>query len=122
AVRVLVSVTSADGVIGVVSVDVLLPGSGSVVPAGGVTVAVFVSVPVAAGLTVAVTVKVTAPPTGRFTVVAMSPAPPAVPQVAVPAVVAQVHITFWRNAGPGNVSMTVAPTTLVGPRFETTIV
>src|SRR5262249_4861015 len=122
AVRVLASVTSADGVIVVLSVDVSFVGSGSVVPAGGVTVAMFVSVPVAAGFTVALTVKVTAPPTGRFTVVAMSPAPLAVPQVAVPAVVARVQLTFWRNAGPGNVSMTVAPRTLVGPRFETTIV
>src|SRR5262249_52205419 len=54
-VRVLMSVTSADGVIVVVSVEVLLPGFGSVVPAGGVAVAVFVSVPVAAGFTVAST-------------------------------------------------------------------
>ncbi len=100
----------------------MFDGSGSVVPAGGVTVAVLVSVPVAAGLTVAVTVNVTAAPIARLTVAAMSPVPLRVPQVAAPPVVVQVQLTFWSSAGPGKVSATVAPTTLVGPKFETTIV
>ena len=39
-----------------VSVDVLLAGVGSLVPAGGATLAVLTSVPVALGLSVAVTV------------------------------------------------------------------
>ena len=56
-----------------VSVAVLLAGSGSVAPAGGVTVAVLARVPVAAGSIWTVKVKVTVAPTGRSTVVARSP-------------------------------------------------
>ena len=47
------------------SVALLLPGLGSVAPAGGLTVAVLARVPVAAGSIWAVTVKVTVPPTAQ---------------------------------------------------------
>src|SRR5262245_30916678 len=50
--------TSADGVIVVESLAVSSPGVGSVVPAGGVTLAVLASVPVASGATVPVAVNV----------------------------------------------------------------
>src|SRR5215471_5101394 len=116
AVRVLLSVTSADGVIVVLSVDVLFPGFGSVVPAGGVTVAVLVSVPVAAaGLTVAPMVKMTAAPTGRSTVVAMSPVRRPVPRWEVPAAVQQSHPPSWSSPVPGTVPATVARPTFAGP-------
>ena len=92
-------------------------------PAGGVTVAVFISWPAAAaGSTVPVTVKVTTPPTGRLTVVAMLPVPLPTLHVPFPAVVAQVQLGFASRGGTGNVSVTVAPTTLVGPWFPTAIV
>ncbi len=62
------------------SVEVLLPGVGSVQPAGGVTVAVLVSVPVAEASMRAVTVKVAVPPESRFTsTLEMLPLPLAVP-------------------------------------------
>ena len=50
------AVVGGNGTIVSVSVAVLLPGFGSVTPAGAVTVAVFASVPLAAGDTVAFTV------------------------------------------------------------------
>src|SRR4029079_1869468 len=60
------------------SVAELLPGVGSVAPAGAAGVAVFDSVPVAAALIVQLAVKVTLPPDGRFTVWLMFPEPDAV--------------------------------------------
>ena len=50
---------SACGPAGLVSVASLLPGTGSVVPSGGVTVAVLTSAPVVPAGTVPVTLKVT---------------------------------------------------------------
>ena len=52
-------VRSACGPTGLVSVAVLLPGTGSVTPAGGVTVALLISVPVVPAGTVPLTVNVT---------------------------------------------------------------
>ena len=54
---------SAVGVIVVVAVLVLFAGVGSVIPEGGVTLAMFVIVPLAPA--VPVTVKVTLPPLGK---------------------------------------------------------
>ncbi len=63
------------------SVEELLPGVGSVQPAGGVTVAVLVSLPVAEASMKPVTVKVAVPPASRFTsTLEMLP----VPLVALP--------------------------------------
>ena len=68
-----------------VSVAELLPGVGSVVPIGTVTVAEFTSVPVAVEATVPVTVKVALPPTARSISVLISPAPLAAPPDPAPA-------------------------------------
>src|SRR5258706_495970 len=89
---VLVPDTVAPGVAESVSVSVaeLLAGVGSVTPAGAVTVAVLLSVPVARLEMVQVAVYVTLPPLGRFTVLLMLPEPEAV-QVPPPAPV-QVQV------------------------------
>src|SRR5262249_46580060 len=68
-VTALVTWMSAGGLVGVVAVAVALPGVGSAVPAGGVTLAVLASVPVASGATVPVAVNVADAPAGRSTVV-----------------------------------------------------
>src|SRR5204863_9961868 len=101
-----------------VSVALLLPGVGSVAPLGTATVAVLTSVPVAAAERVAVSVYVTLAPTGRLTVSAMLPAPDAV-HVPPPA---PTHVQLAPLNTAGNVSVTVAPVTLLGPAFDATIV
>src|SRR5207245_2791988 len=65
--------TSAWGVRVSVSVAELLAGLGSLVPAGGVTVAVLVDGPVAVGLIVAVAVEVAVPLSGRVSVAVLLP-------------------------------------------------
>ena len=72
---VLVMDRSALGVRLSVSVALLSAGSGSVTPAGGLTVAVLLREPVAEGLTRTVKVKVTLALAGRSTVVARAPLP-----------------------------------------------
>src|SRR3954465_1914252 len=99
------------------SVSELLPGVGSVTPAGAVTVAVLLSVPVAAAEMVALTVYVTDPPDGRLTVLLMLPDPAAV-QVPPPAPT-QVQVAV---SEAGNVSATVAPVALLGPAFDAVMV
>lgn len=101
-----------------VSVAELLPGIGSVVPLGTVTVAVFASVPVAFAATVAVNVYVTVAPTAMFTVSEILPVPEA--EHTAPADAAQVHVAPLSTLG--NTSATVAPTTFDGPTFVATIV
>src|SRR5262249_22132894 len=103
----------------VVSVAVLLSGAGSGVSPGGVTVAVFVSVPVAAGSTVPVAVNVTVPCAGRLAGVAMLPPPDAAPQVAPP-LGADVPGSAVRSLG--KTSAICAAVTAVGPLFVTVIV
>src|SRR5260370_442810 len=102
-----------------VSVALLSPKLGSVTPAGSVTVAVLLRMPVALAATVALTVKVAIPPTGRLTVVPMLPLPEAEPHEP-PADPTQFQLTPVRAAGM--VSVTVAPVTALGPAFEATIV
>src|SRR6185369_17716884 len=115
---VFVMARSADLAIVSESVAELLPGVGSVTPAGAVTVAVFVRVPVAAALMLADTVYVTLPPDGRFTVVSlMLPLPLAV-QVPPPAPT-QVQVAV-RLAG--KVSATVTPLAFEGPALLAVIV
>ena len=109
---------SAVGVVASVSLAELLPGVGSVVPAGTATVAVLTSMPVAAADSVAVSVYVTLAPAGRLTVSAMLPLPDAV-HVPPPAPT-QVHVAPVSAAG--SVSITVAPLTALGPAFDATIV
>ena len=100
------------------SVAELLPGVGSVTPAGAAIVAVLTRLPVADALIVPVTVNVTEPPTGRLTVALMLPLPLA-GQVAPPVAV-QVQVTPVRAAGI--VSVTVAAVTADGPVLVATIV
>src|SRR5262245_48144979 len=118
---VLVTKRSAWGVRVLVSVSVLLPGSGSVAPGGGLTVAVLVRVPVAEGLTWTVKVKVTVAPTGRSTVVARAPTPLAGPVTLPPSLlVVAVQLAAMTPAGRG--SETLVPVTALGPRLLTTMV
>ena len=95
---------SAVGVSVSVSVALLLPGAGSVVPPVEVTVAVLLSEPVALGDTTQDAVYETLPPTGKFTVSLMLPAP-AAPHVPPPAPTqVQVQVS---DAGKG--AATTAP-------------
>src|SRR5437763_126234 len=106
-----------------VSVALLLPGVGSVVPAGAVTMAVLTRLAVAEDCAVPVTVKTTElpAPAGMLTVAARllpEPLPPLL-TVAVP-VTLEVHVTPVRMAGM--VSATLAPTALLGPLLVTVMV
>src|SRR6266566_2917415 len=93
---VLVMLRSAVGVMTVLlSVALLLP-AGSLVPAGAVTVAVFVIVPEAA-VTVAVAVNVPVPPLSRLTLAFRFPLPLA--GQLEPAEATQVHVTLPSWAG-----------------------
>jgi len=112
----LVMPRSAVGVMTVLlSVAALFP-AGSFTPAGAVTLAVFVIVP--APLAVAVTVNVAVPPLSRLTLAPMFPLP-AAGQLEPPDA-AQVQVTELSCAG--NTSLTVAPTTALGPALLATIV
>src|SRR5262245_4363029 len=105
---------SARGVSVSVSVALSLPGSGSVTPAGGVTVAVLARGPVAEGLTRTVKRKVTVAPTGRSTVVARAPKPLAGPVTTPPPLLA-VAAQRAKVTPAGTGSETLAPVTLLGP-------
>src|SRR4051794_34095754 len=114
---------SATGATVSVSVELLLPGVGSVVPAGGVTVAGLTRLPGADARAVPGTVKTTrlTAPAAVLTVAARlfpEPLPPLV-TAAVP-VVLEVQETLVRVAGTA--SATLAPTTLLGPALVTVIV
>ena len=102
-----------------VSVALLLPGTGSVVPTGGVTVAVFTNVPTAVDATLATTLKVAVPLTARLTVVLRLPVPLAALQLEPP-VATQLQLALVMAAG--KVSATVAPVTALGPALVTTMV
>src|SRR5436305_5622570 len=97
---------SACGINVSVSVAELLPGVGSVVPAGAATFAVLLRLPVAEAEMLAVTVKVAVAPLARLTVVLMLPDPLVVPQFA-----AGAHVQVSLVTIPGNMSVTVAPVT-----------
>ena len=109
---------SADGLRVSVSVAVLLPGVGSVVPVGAAMVAVFAKVPVAEALTVAVSVYVAVAPSGRLMVSVMLPVPDAA-QVA-PGDGTQVQVAPVSVAG--RVSVMVAPAAFDGPALVAMIV
>ena len=101
------------------SVAELLPGTGSVVPPGAVTVAVFANWPVAVLATVAVTTKVTVAVGAMVTSSLIEPLPEGFEQLA-PAVAEQVHVAATSAAG--RESATVAPTAVDGPALVTAIV
>src|SRR6267378_966770 len=108
---------SADGVICVsLSVAELLP-AGSLTPAGAATEAVLtiVGAPV---VTVPLAVNVALPPDRRLTLAFKFPEPLA--GQLEPADAAQVHVT--PETWAGKLSVTVAPTTGLGPALLTTIV
>src|SRR6476646_3479532 len=110
---------SALGVRVSVSVTLLSVGSGSVTPAGGLTVAVLLSEPVAEGLTRTVKVKVTLALAGRSTVVARAPVPLLGPVTTPPPLLAvAVQVAAMTPAGSG--SDTLAPLTALGPWLLTT--
>jgi hypothetical protein len=103
-----------------------LPGVGSVVPGGGVTVAVLVTVPgvVAVPVTVNVTKTVSAvaaPPvsTGRSTATERLPMPEGEVQSAPPVPV-QIQLTAVISVG--SVSSSITPFATLGPLFHTTMV
>src|SRR5262245_13836439 len=98
--------TSAAGAAGPVSVALMLPGTGSLVPSGGVTVTVLLSVPVAAAGTRPVTTKLALVPTGSVTRASMSPLPLAVPHAAPAPLAVQVQVN--PASGAGNTSCTRA--------------
>src|SRR5437763_1561421 len=102
-----------------VSVALLLPGLGSVVPGGSDALVVLTRLPVALGLMAATTVKVAVPPTARLTLALMSPEPLAGPLEPVPVYVAVQAALVMPN---GRASVTVAPVTALGPLLVTTIV
>ena len=87
--------------------------------AGGVTVAVLLSVPSAAGFTVPVAVNDDEAPAGRSAVVAMGPLPLVAPHSA-PTSAVQVQVTPVSSGG--KVSATDAPTTSLGPALKTVMV
>src|SRR4029077_21184977 len=104
-----------------VSLALLSVGSGSVVPVGGLTVAVLLSEPVAEGLTRTVKVKVTLALTGRSTVVARAPVPVVGPVTVPPPLLAvAAQVAAVTPAGRG--SDTLAPLTALGPALVTTMV
>ncbi len=109
---------SADGAAVSVSVAELLPGVGSVVPLGTLTVAVFTKLPVRLEGTDTVIVYVIEPPEGMLTVWLMLPVPLAEP-VAPPAKTADQLVIV---VPAGALSATVAPTTLLGPALLATTV
>lgn len=102
-----------------VSVAVLLFGFGSTAPAGIVTAAVLVTVPVADGSTVAVRRNVAVPPLSKSTVVLMLPVLLANEHLE-PLEAVQVQEGFNNTAG--TVSATCTPNTSFGPLLRTTIV
>src|SRR5215470_13480333 len=104
---------SAVTLAGLVSVAVLLVRVGSLVPVGGVTVAVLANWPVVPLGTVPLRVKVAELPLTRLTVVAMLPVPLAAPQ-ALGEGVLHTHVKPAPWSGAGNGSETKAPTTSLG--------
>ena len=107
-----------------VSVALLLPAVGSVVPTGAVTVAVLTMVPVAAG--VPVTLKVTEPPLGSVGITMPAPCIKAVVvlatvgQAAPPTGVPQVTPVTVRPAAAASWKMALVAG--LGPALLTTMV
>jgi len=108
--------SGATGIGGVVSVSSV--GSGSVVPGGGATVAVFAPiVPEAGAVPFTVMVIAFAAPTPTVAVRLTLPVPDAAPQLDVPEA-AQVQVTLANSTG--TVSVIVAPVAIAGPALVTT--
>src|SRR5262245_44129391 len=106
---------------GFVSVAVLLVSVGSLVPLGGVTVAVLANCPVVPLGTVPLRVKVAVPPLTRLTVVAMLPEPLGAAQLLGDGVL-QVKVKPAAARAVGSGSETAAPVTSLGPLLVTVMV
>ena len=100
-----------------VSVEALFVRSGSVVPSGTVTVAVFAIATVAHGETLAVTVYVAVPSEPSEMISSMSPEP-----LEVPLPPANTAVQDTPVNAPENVSTTRAPVTALGPALVTVTV
>src|SRR5262245_21321261 len=112
---------SAVGIVSV-SLALLLAGSASVTPPGGLTVAVLVSEPEADGSTWTVKQKVTLASTGRSTVVARAPLPlVGAPLETLPPPVLPVTVQLPAVTPAGRGSETLAPVTALGPVLLTTM-
>src|SRR5688572_12134541 len=109
---------SAEGVSVTELVAVLVAVLGSTAPAGGVTVAVLTSRPVAFAAIRPFTMNVARSPASSVTVVARLPVPEAAAQLD-PASAVQVQTGATRAAG--NRSVTFAAVTGLGPVLVTTI-
>ena len=100
----------------------MLPGVGSVTPAGGLTVALLVTEPVVA-VTLALTVKTTLPPAGRVGITIPAPCNngtvvlAAIGQAAKPVALPQVTLVTFSPATAG--SVTTALLAALGPAFVT---
>src|SRR5262249_22179085 len=119
-VLALVMVRSACGPAGLVLLALSLPGTESVTPAGGATVAVLVSDPVVLAGTVPVTVNVACVPTGSVTSASMLPMPDGVPHAAPAPLGVQIQVNA--ASGAGNASCTCALVASDGPALLTTMV
>src|SRR5258706_42222 len=116
---------SATGCTVSVSLAVLLPGVGSIVPVGGATVTTLVTDPLVA-VTFAAIVNVTVPPAGSVGIT--TPAPSSNPtvtfagagQAAPPLAPVQAAPVLLNPVAAG--SVTIAPSPGDGPAFVTTIV
>src|SRR5262245_51735638 len=111
---VLMSTRSAWGVGVPVSVQLLLPGTGSVTPDGGATVAVLASVPVKLGLTKSVSWKLAVPPVASVPVVNVT--------VLEPGLYVAPFVAETNVVPAGRTSVTVAPVIVLGPLLVTVIV
>src|SRR6188768_3708730 len=100
-------------------VAVLLVVSPSTAPAGGVTVAVLTSGPVAFAAIRPVTVNVARSPASSVTVVARLPVPDAAAQLDP---VSATHVQVGATSAIGNTSVTLAAVARLGPMLVTTIV
>lgn len=115
---VLVIAKSAVGVTVTVVVPVLLPGVGSVVPGGGLTLATLVKVPLASKATL----------TWKVTVARASLAKVVLPLMAVPVTLAVavtpglVTMLVMVPKPAGRLSLQLAPATALGPLLPITMV
>src|SRR5262249_16616821 len=105
---------------GLVLVALSLPGTGSVTPAGGVTVAVLVNAPVVPAGTATLTLNVAVVPTGSVTSASMLPLPVGVPHAAPAPLGVQVQVKPANGAG--RASCTRALVAFEGPALPTTMV
>lgn len=115
---VLVIAKSAVGVTVTVAVPVLLPGAGSVVPGGGLTLATLVKVPLASKATLTWKVTVARAPLAKVVLPLM--AVPVTLAVAVTPGLVTMLVMVPKPAG--RLSLQLAPATALGPLLPITMV